>query len=123
MRERMSLPSVPWCTKCSRVAGHSAATRRPPPWPRLSRANPNRSERCVPTSRPSSRESRRCLEKDPDRRWQSAADLADELEYARNALRGDDDRPSESAEHASRPSPWTTRVAAGVGLLLLLGSA
>src|SRR4030095_1901413 len=65
---------------------------------------------------------RRCLEKDPDQRWQSADDLADELEYARDTLRDNDDR-SDRAASASGPNRRMALVTAGIALLALIGLA
>jgi hypothetical protein len=55
---------------------------------------------------------RKCLEKDPDRRWQSAADLADELRWIAAS-------PSAASGGARMPGTW---VIAGAALLTVVAA-
>ena len=64
---------------------------------------------------------RKCLAKDPDRRWQTAADLKDELQWVRQAKPG---LPSSApAATVVRSTRTMAAVAAGAIALLLVGTA
>ena len=52
---------------------------------------------------------KRCLEKDPERRWQSARDVAIELDYTLEAPAGAKAETPAPRRWAARSRPWPTR--------------
>jgi len=63
---------------------------------------------------------RKCLAKDPERRWQSAADLRDELAWIAESISGEHTRVNDTA---TRTTPNRRRFAGVAAALLLLGVA
>jgi serine/threonine-protein kinase len=69
----------------------------------------------------------KCLAKDPDERWQTASDLADELKWIAQPGAGDASRsisPLPNAHATGRPRavPWAIAGALAVALVLVLGT-
>ena len=79
----------------------------------------------VPVTPPSlDRMVRQCLAKDPDKRWQSAGDLARQLEWTREEIRTPRSATGQVlAQPVQRPSPRKRLVAAALALVVFAGIA
>jgi len=80
-------------------------------------------ERAVPPSL--ARVVQKCLAKDPSRRWQSAADLADELRWIADEAREERERGPSTAAPAAAPRrrPWIIAAASlAIGVALATGT-
>ena len=61
---------------------------------------------------------RKCLAKDPERRWQTSADLTDELQWIGRLQATGGDTSAPSATQTERPRRWHDGILAGGGLIL-----